>query len=159
MKSLVAYFSATGNTKKLAENLAEAAGADLFEIVPQIPYTDEDLDWQNSRSRSSVEMGDRTARPGVRDKVQNMDEYDTLYVGFPIWWYIAPKIINTFLEQYDLSGKTVVPFATSGSSGMGSTNRYLTPSCMGAKLLAGRRFSGQATEQDLKRWVAYLDLG
>ncbi|MCD8286702.1 MAG: NAD(P)H-dependent oxidoreductase [Clostridia bacterium] len=159
MKSLVAYFSATGNTAKLAEKLAEAAGADLVEIVPEIPYTAEDLDWQNARSRSSVEMGDRAARPGIRDKVQDMADYDVLFVGFPIWWYIAPRIINTFLEQYDLTGKTVVPFATSGSSGMGETNEYLAPSCKGAKLLAGRRFSGRATKQDLKRWLASLDLG
>ncbi|MCD8295729.1 MAG: NAD(P)H-dependent oxidoreductase [Clostridia bacterium] len=159
MKSLVAYFSATGCTKALAKSLAEAAGADIFEIVPEIPYTAADLDWQDSRSRSSVEMGDKSSRPDVRDAVRNMEDYDVLFVGFPIWWYVAPRIINTFLEQYDLSGKTVIPFATSGSSGMGSTNTYLAPSCKGATLLAGRRFSSRATKQDLKRWVASMNLG
>ncbi|MCD8307980.1 MAG: NAD(P)H-dependent oxidoreductase [Clostridia bacterium] len=159
MKALVAYFSATGNTKALAEKMAEAAGADLFEIVPEIPYTAADLDWQDSQSRSSLEMENKASRPGIRDKAGNMDEYDVIFVGFPIWWYTAPRIINTFLEQYDLTGRTVIPFATSGSSGMGSTNAYLAPSCKGARLLAGRRFSGRATKQDLKRWVASLNLG
>lgn len=155
-KTLVAYFSATGITARLAERLAEAVGADLYEIEPAEPYTDADLDWTNKKSRSSVEMADKAFRPAVKGKVENMAQYDTIYVGFPIWWYVAPTIINTFLEQYDLSGKTVVPFATSGSSGMGNTNRELAPSCPGAVLKEGKRFSAQASAAELKRWTEAL---
>ncbi len=112
--TLVAYFSASGTTAKLAKTLASAANAELYEIKPEIPYTDADLNWNNSKSRSSIEMNDKTFRPAISGKVENMNQYDTIYVGFPIWWYVAPTIINTFLEQYDLSGKTIIPFATSG---------------------------------------------
>lgn len=137
-KRLVAYFSAGGVTAKLARELADAAGADLFEIKPVEPYTRADLDWRDANSRSTVEMKDKASRPAVAEKVGNMGEYDEIFVGFPIWWYVAPTIINTFLEQYDLTGKTVVPFATSGGSGMGKTNAHLAPSCPGARLLEGR---------------------
>ncbi len=154
MKTLVAYFSASGTTRTLAQGLAAAIGADQFEIKPSIPYTPEDLDWMNSDSRSSREMGNRSSRPGVRDKLSNMDEYDTIFLGFPIWWYIAPTIINTFLEQYDFTGKTIIPFATSGSSGMGRTNEYLAVSCRGANLVEGRRFSRTATGKDAKKWAS-----
>jgi len=113
---LVAYFSATGTTKATAEKLAKEADADLFEIEPAKPYTSADLDWTNKQSRSSVEMNDKTSRPAIKNKVENWDQYTTIYVGFPIWWYTAPTIINTFLEQYSLEGKTIIPFATSGGS-------------------------------------------
>lgn len=155
-KCLVAYFSASGVTARLAKTLASAIGAELFEIVPETPYTDADLDWMNKRSRSSVEMNDKSFRPAVANKVGNMAAYDTVYVGFPIWWYVAPTIINTFLEQYDLTGKTVVPFATSGSSGMGNTNAELAPSCKGAILKNGKRFSADTKEAELKAWAASL---
>ena len=155
-KSLVAYFSASGVTARLAKTLASAIGADLFEIVPETPYTDADLDWTNKKSRSSIEMNDKSFRPAVQSRVENMAAYDTVYVGFPIWWYVAPTIINTFLEQYDLAGKTVVPFATSGGSGMGNTNAALAPSCKDAILKNGKRFNSNAKEAELKAWAESL---
>ena len=126
--TLVAYFSATGTTKAAAEKLAQAVDADLHEIQPEQPYTDADLDWHNLQSRSSVEMKDKSSRPAIKNKVENMDQYTTVYIGYPIWWYIAHTIINTFVEQYNLEGKTVIPFFTSGGSGAGETMKYLTPS-------------------------------
>ena len=120
-KSLVTYFSASGVTKKVAEKLAEAAGADLFEIKPEVAYTEADLNWMDKKSRSSIEMNDKSFRPAIAEKYNNMADYDVVYVGFPIWWYVAPTIINTFLESYDFSGKTIVLFATSGGSGFGNT--------------------------------------
>ena len=132
-RKLVAYFSATGTTAKLAETLAEAVGADIFEIMSKTPYTAADLNWQDQKSRSSIEMQDPTSRPAVVDARDNMADYDTIFVSFPIWWYVAPAIINTFLESYDLTGKTIIPFATSGGSGMGRTNEKLLSSCSGAK--------------------------
>ena len=155
-KKLVAYFSASGVTASLAKTLAAAIGADLFAIEPETPYTAADLDWTNKKSRSSVEMNDKSSRPAVASKISNMAAYDTVYVGFPIWWYVAPTIVNTFLEQYDLAGKTVVPFATSGSSGMGDTNAALMPSCKGAVLKAGKRFHSNAKEAELKAWAESL---
>lgn len=155
-KTLVAYFSASGVTAKLANTLAEAIDADLFEIKPEVPYTSADLDWMNKKSRSSVEMNDLAFRPAVASKVENMDEYDTILVGFPIWWYIAPTIINTFLEGYDLSGKTILPFATSGGSGMGETNENLVSSCDGAKLLEGKVWKANASKDELAQWVNSL---
>lgn len=152
-KTLVAYFSASGVTAKLAKTLADAIGADLFEIRPEIPYTSADLNWNDPRSRSSVEMNDKSFRPAVSGKVEEMDQYDRVFVGFPIWWYVAPTIINTFLEQYDLTGKTVIPFATSGMSGMGQTNRELKNSCKGAKLMEGKRFSNGARGAELRAWA------
>jgi flavodoxin len=150
---LVAYFSASGVTAKLAERLAKAIGADLHEIKPDTPYTDADLDWMNKKSRSSIEMADKSFRPAIANKVEGMDGYEIVFVAFPIWWYVAPTIINTFLEQYDLSGKTIVPLATSGSSGMGKTNQELAPSCPGAILKEGRRFAANASEDELKAWA------
>ncbi len=126
--TLVAYFSATGTTKAAAEKLAQVVDADLHEIQPEQPYTDVDLDWHNQQSRSSVEMKDKSSRPAIKNKVENMDQYTTVYIGYPIWWYVAPTIINTFVEQYNLEGKTVIPFFTSGGSGAGETMKYLTPS-------------------------------
>ncbi len=152
-KTLVAYFSASGVTKGLAEKLAKAVGADLHEITPKVPYTDADLNWMDKKSRSSVEMGDKSYRPEIEGKVANMGQYDTVFVAFPIWWYVAPTIINTFLEQYDMTGKKVVPLATSGGSGMGNTNNELQNSCPGADLREGRRFAASVSEAELKEWA------
>lgn len=152
-KKLVAYFSASGVTAKLAKRLADAVDADIFEIKPEKPYTTADLDWTNKKSRSSVEMSDKSFRPAVAEKLDNIADYDTIYVGFPIWWYVAPTIINTFLEQYDLTGKTIIPFATSGTSLMGKTNSELAPSCNGAILKEGKRFEANADEAELKNWA------
>lgn len=128
-KTLVAYFSASGSTAQLAKTIAEVTGGDLFEIKPEQPYTSADLNWNEKKSRSSIEMSDPNSRPAIATTVKNMDEYDTVFVGFPIWWYVAPTIINTFLESYDFSGKTVIPFATSGGSGMGKTDSVLKKCC------------------------------
>ena len=152
-KKLVAYFSASGVTASLAKNLAAAIDADLFEIEPEVKYTKADLDWTNKKSRSSVEMNDKLSRPSVAKKLGNMSEYDEVFVGFPIWWYIAPTIVNTFLEGYDLAGKTIIPFATSGGSGMGETNEYLANSCKGAKLVEGMVFRRNAGADELKKWA------
>lgn len=155
-KVLVAYFSASGVTAKVAQRLAAAVGADLHEIQPEVSYTDADLNWMDKKSRSSVEMSDKSFRPAVANKVENMDAYEVIFVAFPIWWYVAPTIVNTFLEQYDLSGKTIIPLATSGSSGMGNTNAELAVSCPGARLKEGRRFAANAGEQELKTWAEGL---
>lgn len=152
-KTLVAYFSPTGTTAKVAKTLASAIGGELYEILPAQPYTQGDLDWTNPKSRSSIEMNDAAFRPAIAGSVQNMQQYDTIFLGFPIWWYIAPTIINAFLEQYDLSGKTIIPFATSGSSGMGETNSALEGSCPGALLKNGKRFSSGVSEAELKKWA------
>ena len=152
-KKLVAYFSASGVTASLAKNLAAAIGADLFEIEPVIRYGKADLDWTNKKSRSSVEMNDKSSRPAVAKQLGNMSEYDEVFVGFPIWWYIAPTIVNTFLEGYDLAGKTIIPFATSGGSGMGETNEYLANSCKGAKLVEGKVLRRNACADELKKWA------
>lgn len=145
-KQLVAYFSASGVTAKVAKQVAEVANADLFEIKPEVPYTSEDLNWMNKQSRSSVEMADKSSRPAIKDKVENMEDYDVIYLGFPIWWYVAPTIINTFLESYDMSGKNIVLFATSGGSGFGKTVEGLTGSCPGAVIKEGAVLRGNATE-------------
>lgn len=160
--TLVAYFSASEAhiTAQVAKTLAEAVDADLFEIVPEAIYTTEDLDWHNEKSRSSVEMKDSTARPAVASKVENMDQYTTIYVGFPIWWYTAPRIINTFLEQYDLTGKTIIPFATSGVSDMGMSGEDLQKaSAPGANwILPGKVLNGNPPVDSLKTWVETLPL-
>lgn len=158
MKKLVAYFSASGKTKNLARTLAEAAGADLYEIVPEVPYTNDDLNWMDKKSRSSVEMNDPSSRPAIAGKVEHMEEYDTIFVGFPIWWYVAPTIINTFLESYDLTGKKIVPFATSGGSGIGRTNQNLQPSCEGAMLFGGKVFNTRTSKAFLEEWITQLNL-
>lgn len=152
-KKLVAYFSASGVTAKVAKTLASAIGADLHEILPVQKYTSADLDWTNTKSRSSVEMNDKSFRPAIANQVENMEQYDVIYVGFPIWWYVAPTIINTFLESYNLEGKVIVPFVTSGSSGMGGTNADLKDSCKGAELKEGRRFSSNVGAEELKAWA------
>ena len=152
-KKLVAFFSAGGATKKIAEKLAEAADADLFEIVPVQPYTDADLDWRNSLSRSSVEMNDRNARPAIALKAEGMDQYDTIFIGFPIWWYREPSIIDTFMEAYDFSGKTIVPFATSGGSGLGDSGKNIQSLAKGAKVKNGKRFPAGVSAKELKDWA------
>ena len=157
-KKLVAYFSASGTTAKVAESLAEAIGADIFEIAPEVPYTPADLDWMDKKSRSTIEMQDPASRPAIAAKRDNMVDYDTIFLGFPIWWYVAPTIINTFLESHDLTGKTIVPFATSGGSGMGKTNEKLLPSCPGAKLLEGKVFKSSTGKAELAKWVDGLKL-
>ena len=136
-KILVAYFSASGETAKLAKTIAGDVGGDLFEIVPTVPYTAADLDWMDKGSRSTAEMNDDNSRPAIAGKVADMAQYDTVFVGFPIWWYVAPAIVNTFLESYDLTGKTIVLFATSGGSGMGRTASALRASAPGAKIVDG----------------------
>ena len=157
-KKLVAYFSASGTTAKVAESLAEAIGADIFEIAPEGPYTPADLDWMDKKSRSTIEMQNPTSRPAIAAKRDHMADYDTIFLGFPIWWYVAPTIINTFLESHDLTGKTIVPFATSGGSGMGKTNEKLLPSCPGAKLLEGKVFKSSTGKAELAKWVDGLKL-
>lgn len=152
-KKLVAYFSASGVTAKVAERLSESIGADLHEITPKVRYTDADLDWRDKTSRSSIEMSNPASRPEIERIRDNMQDYDTIYLGFPIWWYIAPTIINTFLESYDLTGKTIVPFATSGGSGMGKTNEMLLPSCPGAILAEGCVFKADISKQKLVSWA------
>ena len=152
-KKLVAYFSASGVTAKVAETLAEAIGADIFEIEPKVPYTEADLNWMDKNARSTIEMNDPASRPEIAVKRDNMKDYDTIFVGFPIWWYVAPTIVNTFLASCRLAGKTVVPFATSGGSGMGKTNEHLLPSVTGAKLAEGRVFRSNTNEKTLAAWA------
>lgn len=152
-KKLVAYFSASGVTAKVAERLSESIGADLHEITPKVRYTDADLDWRDKTSRSSIEMSNPASRPEIERIRDNMEDYDTIYLGFPIWWYIAPTIINTFLESYDLTGKTIVPFATSVGSGMGKTIEMLLPSCPGAQLAEGCVFKTDISKQELVAWA------
>lgn len=156
-KKLVAYFSASGVTAKVAETLSEAIGADLYEIEPEVPYTKADLNWMDKQSRSTIEMNDPASRPAIKGMRDNMDDYDTVFVGFPIWWYVAPTIINTFLESYDLTGKTIIPFATSGSSGMGKTNEKLQPSCPNSKLIEGKVFKKSVSKSELAIWADGLN--
>ncbi|MCQ4789026.1 flavodoxin [Blautia obeum] len=151
-KKLVAYFSASGVTEKMAKTLAEVTGADLFEIQPVVPYTTADLDWMNKKSRSSVEMSNPDSRPEIGNKIPDMGQYDTVFVGFPIWWYVAPTIINTFLESYDFTGKKIATFATSGGSGMGKTDSILKKCAPNADWKEGKRF-GSADKNALKAWA------
>ena len=152
-KALVAYFSASGVTKKLAEKLVEEIGADLFEIVPEQVYTDADLNWQDQNSRSSVEMKDRSCRPAIASKVDDMSQYEVVFVGFPIWWYREPSIIDTFAESYDFGGKTIVPFATSGSSGMGESGMNIGALARDAHVFEGKRFKSNVSADELKVWA------
>lgn len=155
---LVAFFSASGVTAALAQRLSRAAGADLFEIKPAVPYTSADLDWTNASSRSSVEMKNPASRPEIAEKLPSMADYDVVFLGFPIWWYVAPTIINTFLESYDFSGKTIALFATSGGSPMGRTLEILRPLCNASvKWLPAKVLNG-ATGSDLNAWLKSLKL-
>ena len=152
-KILVAYFSASGVTARLAGRLAEAVGGDVFEIKPEIPYTDADLNWQDKQSRSSVEMNDRSSRPAIGNKVENIEQYSTVFVGFPIWWYREPSIIDTFIEAYDFSGKIIIPYATSGGSGLGDTSKNLQELAKSANVVEGKRFANNASVDELKTWA------
>lgn len=158
-KTLVAYFSCSGVTENLAKKLSSVTKADMYKIEPAVPYTDADLNWHDKNARSTIEMNDMKSRPEIGSKAVDMSKYDVVYVGFPIWWYVAPTIINTFLENYDFSGKTVIPFATSGMSGVGEADKYLHASC--SKETSWRpanRFSNNVTEAELKSWVDSLKL-
>ncbi len=155
-KILVAYFSASGTTKKVAERLAVLMKADVFEIQPELPYTAADLDWENNQSRSSVEMNDRSCRPAIQTRVENMEQYDLILLGFPIWWYREPSIIDTFVESYDVHGKTLVPFATSGGSGLGDSASNLAAFAKGAIVKNGKRFRTSVSEKELASWVKTL---
>ena len=158
-KALVAYFSASGVTRKAAEALSEAIHADLYEIKPEVPYSKADLDWRDKKSRSSIEMNDRSSRPAIAGEDAHVDAYDVVFVGFPIWWYIAPTLINTFLERYDFAGKTVIPFATSGSSGIGETVANLKGSVdASAILMDGKMLNGKQTKESLAAWVGNLGI-
>lgn len=158
-KTLVAYFSASGVTAKLAKDLAAAIGADTFEIVPEVPYTEADLDWHDKTSRSSVEMEDVNSRPEIASKCDNMSDYNNVFLGFPIWWYQAPTIINTFLEAYDMTGKKLITFATSGSSELDKTNEKLADSCKGATLLEGKVIRGEVSADELREFAGqFVDL-
>lgn len=152
-KSLVAYFSATGTTRIVADQLAEVSNSDIFEIVPVQPYTAADLNWRDENSRSSIEMKDKSSRPKITKKLTHIEQYDTIYVGFPIWWYIAPTIINTFLEDYDLSGKTIILFATSGGSQWGETVKYLKGSVSSTTNIVEGRVLNNVTKEDIANWV------
>lgn len=157
-KKLVAYFSASGVTAEIARTLAEAADADVYEIAPKVPYTSADLNWMDKKSRSSVEMSDKSSRPELADKNADIASYDVIFLGFPIWWYVAPTIINTFLESYDFSGKTIVLFATSGGSGFGKTVDGLKNSvAKSAVIKEGKLLNGKQTLDDLKKWTESLD--
>ena len=151
-KKLVAYFSASGTTRKIAEMIAETAEADLYEIVPKQPYSKADLNWMDKKSRSSVEMNDKKFRPELTDTDAQIDKYDEIILGFPIWWYVAPTIINTFLENYDFLGKKIVLFATSGGSGFGNTVSELKPSAPDAVIVEGKVFNA-TTKEEIAEWV------
>lgn len=156
-KKLVAYFSASGTTKKVAEHLAKAAGADLFEIKPAVPYSRADLDWTNKKSRSSIEMQNSDSRPAIAEQFSNIEDYDTIFIGFPIWWYVAPTIIDTFVESYDFSGKTIIPFATSGGSGMGKTVEVLQTLCPTANWKGGKMLN-HISDIELQNWLRDLSI-
>ena len=158
-KKLVAYFSASGVTENVAKVLAEVTEADLYEIKPQVPYTKADLNWMDKNARSTVEMRDPSSRPAIAGSVDNMDAYDVVFVGFPIWWYVAPTIINTFLESYNFSGKTIVLFATSGSSGFGKTVEKLEGSVSSdARIVEGKLLNGNPTKEKVSAWVEGLNI-
>ena len=155
--NLVAYFSASGVTREVAQNLAKAANADIYEIKPAVPYSDADLNWMDKNARSTVEMKDRNSRPEMVDDDFSVDKYDTVYLGFPIWWYIAPTIVNTFLEKHDFSNKTIILFATSGGSRFGGSVENLKNSVSTTtKIIEGRLFNEHPTVEDLRKWVESL---
>ena len=155
-RTLVAYFSASGITARIGKAIADATNGDLFEIVPEQKYTEADLNWTNSKSRSSVEMKDPKARPKISSKVENMDQYETVFVGFPIWWGIAPHIIDTFLESYDFSGKTIVPFCTSGGSGVGKSDTELHKDVSGDVTWKAGKLINRADGSAIKQWIDSL---
>ena len=152
-KALVAYFSASGKTARVAKSMAEAVDADLFEIAPEVPYTRVDLNWNNNESRTTIEMNDEACRPAFVGSVENMAQYDVVFVGFPIWWYVEPRIIDTFLEAYDFAGKTIVPFATSGGSGLGQAPNRMQQLTPGSKVESGRLLNGHQSTRDLSEFA------
>lgn len=154
-KRLVAYFSASGTTKKVAEKIAKSINSDLFEITPKVAYTKDDLNWMDKKSRSSMEMRDKKFRPEILDVDIDMNLYDEIILGFPIWWYVAPTIVNTFLEKYNFSGKSIILFATSGGSGFGNTMRELKPSAPDSILTEGKIFNN-VTSQQISEWIETL---
>lgn len=158
MNPLVAYFSATGTTARAAKTLAAAVGADLYEIRPAVPYTSADLNWMDKSSRSSREMQDKQSRPALADTDAPVASHDVIFLGFPVWWYVAPTLLNTFLEAYDFTGKTIVLFATSGGSNLGQSAAGLRPSTPGAKIVDGRMLNGRLNEAELKAWTEGLNL-
>lgn len=159
MNTLVAYFSVSGVTKKVAQTLAEAEEADLVEIVPEVPYTKADVDWTDKTSRSTLEMKDPASRPAMKVALECIDNYDVIFVGFPIWWGREPSIVDTFLDAFDFTGKTIVPFCTSGGSGLGNTSeRIANLTGRKARVLEGKRIGGTVSMKDLKMWSDGLDL-
>lgn len=155
---LVAYFSATNTTEGVAEYVADVLGADLYEIVPEDPYTDADLNYNDNNSRSTIEMNDPSARPAISGSVENMEQYDIVFIGYPIWWGEAPRIVSTFMESYDFSGKMIVPFCTSGGSGIGSSATNLEQLTSGAEWLAGQRLNGSSSRDEIAEWVNSLGM-
>ena len=156
-RTLVAVFSASGVTKRVGEEIARVSGGDFYEIVPKEKYTSADLNYMNNKSHSSVEMNDPSSRPEIAGTVENMDSYDTVIIGFPIWWGLAPRIVETFLESCDFSGKTIIPFCTSGGSGIGRSGQNLADNAGSGSWLEGARFSGGASEDELKSWIEGLE--
>ena len=158
-KRLVAYFSASGVTAKVADMLADAVGADIYEIRPEVPYTKADLNWMDKKSRSTIEMNDKTSRPALADKDANVEQYDTIFLGFPIWWYKAPTIINTFLESYDFTDKRIILFATSGGSKFGKTVEELKVSVSAScEIIEGKLLNGKQTIPAIRNWTEALDI-
>ena len=157
-KILVAYFSATGTTEGVAETAADVMGADIYEIVPEVPYTSADLNYSDNNCRSTKEMNDPNARPEINGSVENMDQYDIVFIGYPIWWGEAPRIVSAFMESYDFSGKTIVPFCTSGGSGVGSSAKNLENLTSGATFADGQRLNGNASRDDVTKWIDDLNL-
>lgn len=155
-KTLVAYFSASGTTARVASELASAIGADRYEIEPKAPYTAADLNWNDRTSRSSVEMNDEHCRPEIATAVDDMDAYDTVFVGFPVWWYVEPRIIDTFLESYDFTGKTIVPFATSDGSGLGKAPQRMQQIAASSTVVAGKLLNGRPNAAALRAWAESL---
>ena len=158
MNALVAYFSASGTTAKAAKALANAVGGELYEIKPAVPYTNADLNWMDKNSRSSVEMNDEACRPAIAGELPDLGQYDAVFLGFPIWWYVEPRIVDTFLDGCDIAGKALIPFATSGGSGLGRSAACLRSSAPGAKIVDGRMLNGRLQEAELKKWVSGLNL-
>ena len=159
MKSLIVFFSCSGVTKNVAHKIANVINGDLYQIQPLTPYSEDDLNWNDNNSRSSLEMKDMTSRPAIVKDLKNLEQYDSIFVGFPIWWYVAPTIINTFLESYDFDGKKVIPFATSGGSGVGDTDVYLQKSCQGnVKLYQTTMLNGNLTDTRINQWIKGLKL-
>jgi putative NADPH-quinone reductase len=155
-KTLVAYFSASGTTWRVAQKLADAIGADLFEIAPKVPYTTSDLNWRDKNSRTTLEKADESARPALARTPGDLSAYDTVFVGFPVWWYVEPRIVDTFLESCDLAGKAIVPFATSGGSGLGQAPKRMQTIAPGARVLSGKVLNSNPSTDSLRTWAESL---